>query len=196
MALKPSSARADADDDAALAWAARPEVARRLSSGAVAIDRQPPGNATGALRAAILVPAPPAALWAIMTSCERALRFVRELRSCTVDEASPDGRSDIRTHRLKYSILPTMSVAFRSDYVIDHTIRFRRLSGTIRNFQGSWQLAPQADGQATVVVYQLHIDVGFFVPGFIVRYALESDVPRLLGLLRDEAAQVHVAPPR
>jgi ribosome-associated toxin RatA of RatAB toxin-antitoxin module len=145
------------------------------------------GEADGVIEAAIDIAAPPERVYAVMIDCQRAPRFVAGLRSCKILKTEQDGKSDVREHRSKWlSILPETVSVFRSDYVPNREIRFERVSGDLRYLKGAWTLEPMQGGAGTRVLYEARVGIKMAVPGFMIRSALEQDVPKLLRALRAE----------
>lgn len=165
------------------------DAQRRLSAGEVLVDIEPDetGVADGHISAVIEIGAAPAKVFAVMTDCERTLKFMDDLKVCKVLETSRDGTYDIREHRSRWlALLPEMVSVFRSDYVADREIRFSLVRGDLKYLKGSWELEPLNGGRATRLTYDALVGVSLPVPAFIVRHSLEADVPRLLNSLRAE----------
>lgn len=164
-------------------------AAQRLKAGDVLVDVEPDatGEADGHIAAAIDIEAAPSAVFAVMTDCARALKFVDNLTVCKVLERARDGSFDVREHHSRWlSILPEMVSVFRSDYVPNREIRFSRISGDLKFLQGTWTLQPMSDGKVTRLLYDVRVGLDMPLPAFMIRGALESDVPRLLKSLRAE----------
>ncbi len=165
----------------------------RLKSGeALVAVEEDSGEADGHITAVIDIATNPHRVWQVMTDCARAPKFLASLKSCKVLQLGPASGSgvvwDIREHRSNWmSLLPETISVFRSDYVQDKEIRFERVSGNLRFLKGSWRLEPLSGGAGTRLRYDTRIGVSGPVPGFMVRSALESDVPKFLGALRTEA---------
>ena len=129
-------------------------------------------------------------VWAIMRDCESAPEFVPNMRDCDIIERSPDGATDIIEHQVKYGwIAPKTTYRFRADYTHHERIHFERTSGDLKHLEGEWLLEPaDPEGNSVFVRYAVHIDPGFFVPGFVVRRALKKDLPKAMHALRERAA--------
>jgi hypothetical protein len=164
-----------------------PESAR-LAAREVLIDVTGGGQPSVArIQAAIEIAAPPARVWAAMLDCTRAMKFVKGLVSCRVLSSDPAGTFDEREHIVSWGLLmPQVRSVFRSDYVRERTISFRRTAGDIDVLEGSWQLDPVRDGTATRLRYTARVGRQTIVPDMLIRTAIESDVPRTLRSLRDE----------
>ena len=162
---------------------------RRLKAREVLVNVVPDdsGEADGQIEAVIDVAAPPAKVWTVMLDCQRALKFMEGLKSCRVLERGPNDAWDIREHKSKWlAILPEMRSVFRSEYVRDKEIKFKRVEGDIKFLQGGWRLEPLNGSAGTRLFYRARIGISAPVPGFILRGALESDVPKRLEALRDD----------
>jgi ribosome-associated toxin RatA of RatAB toxin-antitoxin module len=166
------------------------QLAKLKAGDALVSVEEDSGDADGRIAAAIEIPAAPHRVWQVMTDCARAPKFVAGLISCRVLEIGPGGAWDIREHRSKWmSMLPETVSVFRSDYVPDKEIRFARVSGTLKFLQGQWRLESLNGGARTRLRYHVRIGVSAPVPGFMIRSALEADVPKLLKALRAETAK-------
>ena len=167
------------------------QLARLKAGDALVSVEEDTGGADGHIEAAIEIPASPHRLWQVMTDCARAPKFVAGLKSCRIVEQGPSGTWDIREHRSQWmSMMPETISVFRSDYTLDTEIRFQRVSGTLKFLQGSWRLQPLGNGNRTRLHYSVRIGVAAPVPGFMIRSALEADVPKLLKALRAETVAV------
>ena len=163
---------------------------KRLNAGEAIVHVFPDdsGEADGLIEAAMVVAAPPARVYEVMLDCTRAVKFLPALTACHVLETSPDGLSDLREHRSKWiSILPETVSIFRSQYVKNREIRFEKAGGDLKFLKGSWTLEPLKGGTATKLNYRVRVGVSAPVPGFMVRGALEQDVPKFLNALKREA---------
>lgn len=166
-----------------------PEQIATLATGSAVVDvtADPEGGA-GVVRAAIDIPAEPGQVWATMIDCERAPRFVKGLKSCRVLERDNAGLWDVREHIVQWlSLLPSTRSEFRSEYVQERSIRFRRTGGDLKALDGEWQLMPLKQGRGTRLTYVARVDPGLPLPDAMVRAAIEADLPRTLEALRHEA---------
>lgn len=145
------------------------------------------GDADGHITAQLDIAAPPERVWSVMLDCELAPKYLTALKSCKVLEASADGLTDIREHRSRWlALLPETVSVFRSIYKPAREITFERVGGDFRVLKGHWLLQPLIGGQATRLSYEAHVGVDMPVPGFLIRSALEQDVPQFLSAFRAE----------
>ncbi|HVP34952.1 MAG TPA: SRPBCC family protein [Steroidobacteraceae bacterium] len=170
-------------------WTAEPEVQRRLVQREVVVQsaaEADPDHPRGRVRAAVLIRAQPEAIWAVMTDCRQLLLFVPGLEQCRRVDGAPDGRWEDFEQAITYSwFLPAVRYVFRADYDRPHRIDFHRISGDLKQQEGSWLLTPTADGVATVVEHEMYVDPGFWIPQWLVNRSLRKDVPAALSGLRE-----------
>jgi coenzyme Q-binding protein COQ10 len=134
----------------------------------------------------VLIRARPEAVWRVVTDCAQAPLFVPGLKRCRRIAGAADGRSADIEQEIRYAwYLPTLVTVFRADYDPPRRIDFHRLSGDLKEEQGSWVFGATADGSATVVTYEMALDPGFWVPQFLVNRSLREDLPAALSGLRE-----------
>ncbi len=148
----------------------------------VSVTLDPDGE-SALINAAIDIPAPAERVWAAMTDCNATRLMIRSLIQCRVFSAGNDW--DIREHVTRGGPLwPSFHYVFRSDYDTGRSIRFHKVEGNLKTFEGSWDLAPLNGGRATRVTYQTRMAAQIFAPAFMVRAGLRKDTPRVLETLR------------
>lgn len=168
------------------AWFDTPAYRARLAAGDIIVVNESPADASrGRVYAAVQIAAGPEAIWVVMTDCARAASFVPNLERCELLEAAADGSWEKLRHAVKYTWLwPRIDYVFRAEYRRPERIDFRRVSGDLKEQEGSWILGPLPDGKHTIVGYEIYLDPGIWVPRSIVRRALAQDLPALLTALR------------
>ncbi len=161
---------------------------QRLASGEVIISVSPDPQASVAqIDATIDVAATPSKVWNVMLDCKRAEKFVRGLERCRILARDPSGAWDVREHVVSWiALFPQIRSVFRSDYILERKITFRRTEGDIDVLEGTWQLEPIRAGAATRLRYRARVGKDTIVPSVMIRAAIESDVPKTLRRLRDE----------
>jgi len=171
-----------------MTWVADREVQRRLADREVVVQAataSDPERPRGRVRAAVLIKARPEAIWAVMIDCREALGFVPGLRLCRRIGGTPDGRRMEIEEEIDYSwFLPTVHNFLRADCDRPRRIDFHRVSGDLKQEEGTWVLTPTADGAATVVEYEMYLDPGFWIPQWLVNRTLRKDLPAALAGLR------------
>jgi uncharacterized protein YndB with AHSA1/START domain len=191
----PPAARALAAESG---WITSPQVQRRLLAGEIVVETPAavdPERPRGRVRAAVLIRSRPEAIWRVMTDCAQLLLFVPGLKRCRRVAGAADGRWEDIEQEIRYSwYLPTVVTVFRADYDRPRRIDFHRVSGDLKEEQGTWMLEATADGSATVVEYEMTLDPGFWVPQFLVDRSLRRDLPAVLAGLRERVQQRGKAP--
>lgn len=176
-------------------WLADTQVQRRLAAGEVVVEAataSDPEGSRGRVRAAVLIEARPEAIWAVITDCREAVKFVPGLRLCRRIDGAPDGRWVNIEQEIDYSwFLRTVHNVLRADCDPPRRIDFHRVSGDLKQEEGSWLLTPTPGGSATVVEYEMYLDPGFWIPQWLINRTLRKDVPGALAGLRE-----HVEHPR
>jgi uncharacterized protein YndB with AHSA1/START domain len=169
-------------------WVEDPAVQRRLSGGEVVVQTAAAADIArprGRVRAAVLIRARPEAIWNVMTDCRQTPSFVPGLRFCRRVDGAPDGGWEDIEQEIRYSwYLPTVRYVFRADYDRPRRIDFHRISGDLKEEEGTWVLTATADGAATVVEYEMYLDPGFWIPRALVNRSLRKDLPAALSNLR------------
>ena len=190
LLLDPAAAAAPGD------WAQSPGVQRQLAGGEVVVQSTSAGDPEhprGRVRAAVLIRAQPEAIWAVVTDCREALRFVPGLKLCRRIDGAPNGRWADIEQEIAYSwYLPTVHNVLRADCDRPHRIDFHRISGDLKQEEGSWLLTQTPDGGATLVEYEMSLDPGFWIPQWLVNRTLRKDLPAALEGLRERVEH----PPR
>ena len=93
-----------------------------------------------------------------------------------------------------------MGIPFRYELACireEKKIHWRRAGGAFKDAQGAWTLIEERLSTC-VFRYENAVDPGLPVPGFILRYVLETSLPRLLSEFRarvEEIAQEQSPPP-
>lgn len=174
-----------------------PIVAILISAGAAAaaagydaapvVSAEAEGGSGGVVRAVFDIDAPPSVVWATLTDCAGATRFMPKLISCRIVQRDPAGRWEIREHRLRGGALkPVMRNVFRADFQPGREIAFHRVDGDWKRSDGAWRLTPLAGGKATHVTYEIHVAVNGPVPAALVRGAVAKGAPEAMLALRRE----------
>jgi hypothetical protein len=128
-------------------------------------------------------------VWPLIKSCAESLKLVPGLAACDVLETAPDGSWQNIRHVLDYSwYVPKLTYDIHAAYDYPARISIERISGDLRVLKGSWTL--QSDGEYSIARYQVEIAPGFWVPQWLVRFALRHDLPKLLRALRARAELV------
>ena len=180
-------------------WIADPAVERQLAAGQVVVTTVAPvdpARPRGRIRAAVRISASPETIWRVMTDCRQTTQFVPGLKGCRRVDGAADGSWEDIEHEVHYSwLLPPVRYVVHARYDRPHRIDFRRISGDLKEEEGTWLLIESADASATVVEYEVYVDPGFWVPQFLVARSLRKDLPAALTGLKkrveNAARQAH-----
>jgi len=145
------------------------------------------GKKMAFIQSVVLIPAPPEAVWSVLTDCARAPSYVPGLKTCEILDAAPDGTWNVHRHVTRISaFLPKMLSEVRSEYSYPTTIRFKRIGGNVALNQGAWTLTPDASGSATIVIYTAHVSSKSVVPDKTIRKSMYKNIPKVMSALRVE----------
>ncbi len=124
-------------------------------------------------------------IWEVINDCGHAPEFISGLKSCRV--LGQDGTGDLIEHRMKISrLLPEEKYVFRAEYERNKRIDFKRTSGDLKEFKGSWVLESLHGGKPqTLVVYPIFLDAGFLLPQWAMRLLPCQDLPGVLLAIRN-----------
>jgi len=140
----------------------------------------------GRANASMDVRAPPAAVWAILSDCAQARRFMRDLISCRVLDSGEGW--DIREHRVRgWPLWPAMRNVSRVTLEPNRRLSFRRIEGDWVRSEGEWRLTPIDGGQGTHVEYQIDAALPGPLPASLTQGSLVARVRNTLASLRREA---------
>jgi ribosome-associated toxin RatA of RatAB toxin-antitoxin module len=147
----------------------------------------------GTVRAAMLVDAPPSVVFAAMTRCADAVKYVPHLRVCRVRERAPDASWALVEQEIDFGwYAPRLKYVFRADLVPDRSISFHQVTGDFKTNEGLWELEPAEGGVRTLLRYRVTIDPPGYVPNWLARSTFKRELPQMLADLRRfcEAEQV------
>ena len=161
----------------------------RLGRGEVVVRVDSSGGQKNErVEAAILIDAAAKPIWEVINDCGQTPKFIPGLKSCRV--LHQDGTGDLIEHRMQISrLLPEVKYVFRAEYQGNRRIDFKRTSGDLREFEGSWVLESVHGGKPrTLVVYSVFLDAGLLLPQWAMQLLLRQDLPGVLLALRNRIA--------
>jgi uncharacterized protein YndB with AHSA1/START domain len=175
-----------------LAWAPTATAERTLRAGQAWAEVLPDTDGAALIRAAVDIKAPPSTVWAVMTDCRLAQRFIADLASCTVLSGDQRQGWDVRDQFSRGNIfLPDLHNVVRSEYQPYSLIRFRKAGGDLKAEDGEWRLEAIQGGAGTRVIYINRVKANILVPAVIVRAGLRGSTPKvLMNLQRESVAAV------
>ena len=86
-------------------------------------------------------------------------------------------------------LIPHFNYVVESLYDNNEKIEFHRVGGTLKDFKGTWEMKPLEDGK-TELSYSMFMDPGFFVPQWIMREGVKSELPHTLDAVRKRVMAV------
>ena len=86
-------------------------------------------------------------------------------------------------------LIPHFNYVVESLYDNAEHIEFHRLGGTLKDFRGTWEMTPLENGR-TELSYSMFIDPGFFVPQWLIREGVKSELPHTLDAVRKRVMAV------
>jgi hypothetical protein len=144
------------------------------------------GEQSGRAAATLRIHAQRDTLWRLLTSCDEALKIVRGLKACVVEDTAADQSWQTIRQVMDYSwYMPRVSYLIKATYERPRSIDFEQVSGDLLRVRGSWTL--DSDGDYTIARYALEFAPGFWVPRWLVRAAMKRDLPAMLRALRERA---------
>lgn len=165
-------------------WLASPAAAQDYDAAPI-VSAQRVGDGAHAT-ASMDVDAPPAAVWDILSDCEHAQRYIRELISCRVMDSGAGW--DVREHRLRgWPLKPVLRSVSRVTLEPNRRIAFRRVSGDWSRSDGEWRLSPLDGGRGTRVEYALDAAIRTPLPASWAHQLFISRMRSSLVALRREA---------
>jgi ribosome-associated toxin RatA of RatAB toxin-antitoxin module len=114
----------------------------------------------------------------VVTDYERYADMVPDIFSAEVLRRE----ADLTDVRFKYHLVMAGDLEITRRFVQHGQSRvdFSTLGGDLAELSGSWNLKPGEAPDTTEVAYQASLKPGFEAPGFLVRYVLRSEAPRIL----------------
>ncbi|MDZ4837822.1 MAG: SRPBCC family protein [Candidatus Melainabacteria bacterium] len=158
---------------------------RRLKEGDVIIESDDKGHNRFVV-ARILIGETPSNVWRVLTNpYEFAGKISPRMKDVQMIHDSAE-RSVMKCKMEVFPpLIPFISYTVESDYKLHEFVQFRRIAGSLKDFSGTWALAPRENGQATEVTYSMHVDPGLPVPQWIIRKAMKMELPQTLIALRE-----------
>lgn len=117
------------------------------------------------IKAVINVPAPRAAVFQVLSDFPRYKEWVPGCDSCVVN--SQNGNTTETT--ITITSMKRIELGLRFDAQPDTALAFKMIKGKdLKAYSGTYRLMDAADGNGTVVIAELEIDVGMMAPKFMV----------------------------
>jgi hypothetical protein len=181
-AVQTTTARATANPAPEEANQEQDHLDKHLQAGEVVVDSQVI-NGTRYIIGKILIEETPEKLWPVLVNpFEFQGRICHRMKKFSVLTDQPN--LSVIDCRLGIVFpIPDIDYVVESHYTPGKRIDFRRVSGSLRDFKGFWEIK-QFDANRTQVTYSMYLDPGFPVPEWIVRQGVRSELPSVLTGLR------------
>jgi ribosome-associated toxin RatA of RatAB toxin-antitoxin module len=175
-------------------------------------NRAVPGAAVPAALARVRIEVPPALLFSVITDYDRFAEFIPYVVRSQVEYREDGIRRVFQQLRFRGPLADRHYVIeSRDSYTSFPQERWRvewrlvpkrelPVSGeagiTPTAFAGYWELAPVAGGTATDAIYSLHFDPGGVLPAWLVTFAMNRYLPKVIDAVRVRAtAPDGISPP-
>jgi ribosome-associated toxin RatA of RatAB toxin-antitoxin module len=135
--------------------------------------------------ASIEIAATPQELFEIVADLAAYPEWVQGMEEVEILEENGDGYPHRATMQVDAQIR-TLRYTLVYDYDYPGEISWRSESGDVKQLDGAYRFLPQED-ETTLVEYELTIDPGFPVPGFLVRQAQKTIMNSALEGLKSQA---------
>jgi ribosome-associated toxin RatA of RatAB toxin-antitoxin module len=170
-------------------------------------NRAVPGAAVPAALARVRIEVPPARLFAVITDYDRFAEFVPYVVHSRVVRRDA-GRRLVSQHlrfpgpvadrhyviESRDTVTPLPPERWRVEWRLAPEKDFPALEEkgiTPAAFTGYWELTPAAGGAATDAIYALHFDPGGALPAWLVTFAMNRYLPRVIDAVRARAASLN-----
>ena len=171
-----------------LAWGPTPLAQKTLRGGQAWAEVLPDTDGAALIRGAVDIAAPPSLVWAVMTDCKMAGRFIADLASCTVLKGDQKLGWDVRDQFSRGNMfLPDIHNVVRSEYQPYSSIRFKKAGGDLQAEDGEWRLEALDGGAHTRVIYINRVKANILLPAMVVRAGLRGSTPKVLMNLKRES---------
>jgi ribosome-associated toxin RatA of RatAB toxin-antitoxin module len=166
-------------------------------------NRAVPGAAVPAALARVRIEAPPARLFAVITDYDRFAEFVPYVTRSQVVRREAGLRRVSQHLRFpgpvadrhyviesRDTITPSPQERWRVEWrlVPEKDLAASGETGiTPVAFTGYWELTPVAGGAATDAIYSLHFDPGGALPSWVVTFAMNRYLPKVIDAVRARA---------
>ena len=166
-----------------------PDVSRRLNSGEVVVGLKEVGKVKYVV-GKVLINEPPKVVWPILVNpYEFAGTISSRMKEVKV-LLNKSNRSILKCTIGVGFFLPDITYIVDSLYVPLKRIEFHSIGGTLKSFDGEWQLISRDGGNKTEVAYTVNIDPGYPVPSWMVRAGVRMELPKTLDGLRQRLLDI------
>ena len=139
----------------------------------------------------IIIDKSPKEIWPILTNpYEYKEQINQHLKKVEV-ELDNFNKSILKCDLEYCFILPKITYVVESYYEPYSKISFKSISGTLKDFEGIWELESIKGTKFSKVSFAMYIDPGIPVPAFIVRQGIRFELPNTLLSLKHRIHQIY-----
>ncbi len=165
-------------------WADDPKVNTTewddLTKGKVVVTQDVvSANTLPFVEAKILIPKPPERVWSVVSNPEKLMQEERKVKKVKLLSWTGN-KQNVEFSVLMTRLLPPFNYVLQQDLSPPNILRFKRVSGSFRDIQGSWKLLPVENGSKTILTYTLKLDPGPLVPRSLLLGAVKADLPTMM----------------
>lgn len=151
-----------------------------LSQGKVVVKQNAAAaNTPPSVEAKILIPKPPEKVWSVVSNPEKLMHEERKVKKVKILSQSGNCQQ-VAFSVFMTPIFPTFNYVLQQDLLAPNSVRFHRISGSFRDIQGFWHLAPADGGRKTILTYNLMLDAGPLIPRSMLMGAVKADLPNMM----------------
>jgi hypothetical protein len=167
------------------------EAEQRLQRGEIVVGLKGEGE-TRLVTGTVLIDETPDKVWRVVVN---PYEFRGKISPRMKDFQLLVDKRDRSVMRVNMDVLlvPHFNYVVESLYKQGEKIEFHRMQGaeqSLRDFNGSWEIQPRANGTKTSLTYSMYMDPGFFVPQWLIREGVKSELPRTLSAIRKRVQAV------
>ena len=154
---------------------------KRLLDGDVILEQSRLDQAGGSVKVKVLVRAPAAVIWRVITSCEHAMYYLEGMKGC---EILFDNEAETLTRHVVDPgwLGPTIDYRFRTLKEPYHRLDIDLREGNLDRLDGYWEF--EQNGDSVVLTHLLHIKPKFPTPRWLLRGKLERQLPGMMVCIR------------
>lgn len=169
---------------------------KTLQQGKVVVQQIAPRTKEDApaVEARILIDKPPEKVWNVVIDPEKLMAEEPKVKKVKVI-SKQNNRLDVEFNVLMTKLFPMFSYVLRQEIRKPYEMSFRRLSGSFKDFEGSWRVTPAENGQKSILSYRLQLDPGPMIPQSMLMMAVKADLPVMMRNVR-KAVDKYAVPGR
>jgi ribosome-associated toxin RatA of RatAB toxin-antitoxin module len=139
--------------------------------------------------------ATPAEVRAVVTDYDALASFMPKIEVSRT-ESRQGNRIIVHQEALtSFILLKRLQMTLEFTEASAEEVRFRILSGSLKEFDGAWRFFSESRGSATLLHYRVVIRPGFRLPAAILRHVAGRQMEEMMPAIAREVARRSAAPP-